>query len=142
MAEITTKENETGEIVIETASKPNVLSEEQKQKKREEDARLAQSLKNVTHYITTPAGLPPYDLEGEDYESVRDWVSKIKTTGNHTVQSCQFWVKYFYDPFQEKEKWRAVRNLIEERHSDLSLPHFPYKKIEYKKPEQITWGRE
>ena len=30
MAEITTKENETGEIVIETASKPNVLSEEQK----------------------------------------------------------------------------------------------------------------
>ena len=30
MAEITTKENETGEIVIETASKPTVLSEEQK----------------------------------------------------------------------------------------------------------------
>ena len=29
MAEITTKENETGVIVIETASKPNVLSEEQ-----------------------------------------------------------------------------------------------------------------
>ena len=30
MAEITTKENETGEIVIETASKPTVLTEEQK----------------------------------------------------------------------------------------------------------------
>ena len=94
--------------VTRTGAKPTrkqrkvILSDEEKAKRRAEDERLAEQLRNVTSYITTPAGTPPYGLEGDDYESVKDWVSKIKTTGNHSVQSCQYWVKYFYDPFNKK----------------------------------------
>ena len=118
-------------------TKKIILSDEQKAKRREEDTRLAEQLKNVVHYITTPAGVPPYDLEGDDYESVRDWVSKIKTTGHHSVQSCQYWVKYFYDPFEQKDQWKAVRTLIKERYQDLGIPDFPHPKVDYKKVDQL-----
>ena len=134
--------------VTKTGAKPTrkqrkiVLTDEEKAKRRAEDERLAEQLKNITSYITTPAGLPPYELEGDDYESIRDWVAQIKTTGNHSVQSCQFWVKYFYDPFEQKEQWRAVRNVIQERHKDLGIPHFPYKpfdKSTVDKKKLIGW---
>ena len=140
MARIRRKVTKTG--THRKKQKKIVLTDEQRAKRREEDARLAQELKSITHYITTPAGLPPYELEGDDFESIRDWVSKLKTTGAHTVQSCQFWVKYFYDPFNEKDQWRAVRNTIEEKHQDLGLPHFPAPKIDYAKVKQMTWGQE
>jgi len=134
--------------VTRTGAKPTrkqrkvILSDEEKAKRRAEDERLAQQLRNVTSYITTPAGTPPYDLEGDDYESVKDWVSKIKTTGNHSVQSCQYWVKYFYDPFQQKTQWKAVRAMILENHEDFGIPNFPMPKYDPKsvdRSKMIGW---
>ena len=124
--------------VTRTGAKPTrkqrkiVLTDEQKAKRRAEDEALAKQLKNITSYITTPAGTPPYDLEGDDLESIRDWVSKIKTTGNHSVQSCQFWVKYFYDQFDQRDQWRAVRKVILDNHKDFGIPHFPMPKFDPK----------
>ena len=134
--------------VTRTGAKPTrrqrkvVLTDEEKAKRKAEDERLAERLKNVVSYITTPAGTPPYDLEGDDYESIRDWVSKIKSTDNHSVQSCQYWVKYFYDPFQQKEQWRSVRKTIEDNFKDFGLPHFPpstYKATAADKKNRIGW---
>lgn len=134
--------------VTRTGAKPTrkqrkvILSDEEKAKRRAEDEALARQLKNVVSYITTPAGLPPYDLEGDDYESIRNWVGQIKTTGNHSVQSCQFWVKYFYDPFEQKEQWRAVRAIIKERCQDLGIPDFPPPKFDASKVDKkkmIGW---
>ena len=137
--------------VTRTGAKPTrrqrkvVLTDEEKAKRRAEDERLAAQLRNVVSYITTPAGIPPYDLEGDDYDSIRDWVGKIKTTGNHSVQSCQYWVKYFYDPFQQKDQWRAVRKSIEDNHQELGIPHFPYRPLDKKsidKKGRIGWEEE
>ena len=137
--------------VTRTGAKPTrrtkkiILTDEEKAKRRAEDERLAERLKNVTSYITTPAGSPPYDLEGDDYESIRDWVSKIKSTDNHSVQSCQYWVKYFYDPFKQKEQWRAVRKVIEDNHGEFGIPHFPPPKFDPKtvnKKKLIGWDDE
>ena len=134
--------------VTRTGAKPTrkqrkvILSDEEKAKRRAEDERLAQQLRNVTSYITTPAGTPPYGLEGDDYESVKDWVSKIKTTGNHSVQSCQYWVKYFYDPFQQKAQWKSVRAMILENHEDFGIPNFPMPKYDPKsvdRSKMIGW---
>ena len=134
--------------VTRTGAKPTrkqrkvILSDEEKAKRRAEDERLAQQLRNVTSYITTPAGTPPYGLEGDDYESVKDWVSKIKTTGNHSVQSCQYWVKYFYDPFQQKDQWKSVRAMILENHEDFGIPNFPMPKYDPKnvdRSKMIGW---
>ena len=133
--------------VTRTGAKPTrkqrkvVLTDEQKAKRRAEDEKLAEQLKNVTSYIVTPAGTPPYDLEGDDVESIRDWVEKIKTTGHHSVQSCQYWVKYFYDPFRQKEQWRAVRKTIEDNFKEFGLPHFPpvYEKTKIDKSKMIGW---
>ena len=122
--------------VTRTGAKPTrkqrkiTLSDEEKAKRRAEDEALAKRLRNVVSYITTPAGTPPYDLEGDDVESIRDWVQKIKSTGPHSVQSCQYWVKYFYDPFQQKEQWRSVRNTIEENFKEFGLPNFPPPKFD------------
>ena len=122
--------------VTRTGAKPTrkqrkiILSDEEKAKRRAEDEALAKQLRNVTSYIVTPAGTPPYDLEGDDVESIRDWVEKIKTTGHHSVQSCQYWVKYFYDPFKQKEQWRSVRNTIEENFKEFGLPNFPPPKFD------------
>ena len=134
--------------VTRTGAKPTrkqrkiILSDEEKAKRRAEDEALARQLKNVVSYITTPAGLPPYDLEGDDYESIRNWVGQIKTTGNHSVQSCQFWVKYFYDPFEQKEQWRAVRAIIKDKCQDLGIPDFPHPKFDASKVDKkklIGW---
>ena len=134
--------------VTRTGAKPTrkqrkiVLSDEEKAKRRAEDEALARQLKNVVSYITTPAGVPPYDLEGDDYESIRDWVGQIKTTGNHSVQSCQYWVKYFYDPFKQKDQWKSVRAKIKEKAEDLGLPDFPPPKFDPKsvdRKKMIGW---
>ena len=134
--------------VTRTGAKPTrkqrkvILSDEEKAKRRAEDEALARQLKNVVSYITTPAGLPPYDLEGDDYESIRNWVGQIKTTGNHSVQSCQFWVKYFYDPFQQKDQWKSVRAMILENHEDFGVPNFPMPKYDPKtvdRSKMIGW---
>ena len=134
--------------VTRTGAKPTrktkkiILSDEEKAKRRAEDEATARKLRNVVNYITTPAGLPPYDLEGDDYDSVKAWVSKIKTTGNHSVQSCQYWVKYFYDPFQQKDQWKAVRAMILEKYEDLGIPNFPIPKWDPKsvdKSKMIGW---
>ena len=134
--------------VTRTGAKPTrkqrkvILTDEEKAKRRAEDERLAEQLRNVTSYITTPAGAPPYDLEGDDYQSVKDWVSKIKTTGNHSVQSCQYWVKYFYDPFQQKDQWKSVRAMILENHEDFGVPNFPMPKYDPKtvdRSKMIGW---
>ena len=138
MARIRRKVTRTG--THRKKQKKIVLTDAQRAKRKEEDARMAQELKGVPHYITTPAGSPPYDLEGEDLDSIREWVTKLKTTGQHTVQSCQYWVRYFYDPFLEKEKYRAVRNLLEENHQDLGLAHFPIPKFVGEKPKKMKWG--
>ena len=134
--------------VTRTGAKPTrkqrkiVRTEEQIAKQRAEDEALARQLKNVVSYIIAPAGAPPYDLEGDDYESIKNWVGKIKTTGHHSVQSCQYWVKYFYDPFQQKDQWKSVRSSIKENCQDLGLPDFPPPSFDPKsvdKKKMIGW---
>ena len=131
--------------VTRTGAKPTrkqrkvILSDEEKAKRRAEDEALAKQLRNVKSYIIAPAGTPPSDLEGDDLESVRDWVNKIKSTDNHSVQSCQYWVKYFYDPFQQKEQWKAVRALIKENHQEFGIPDIPPPNVKYEKVENQGW---
>ena len=95
-------------------------------KRRAADELLAQRLRNRVSHIIVPAGVPPYDLEGDDLESISTWVANLKKTGAHTVQSCQFWVKYFYDPFQQKQQWLDVRKVILDNHKDFGIPNLPY----------------
>ena len=101
------------------------LTEAQIARKRAEDELMAQRLRNRVQHIIIPAGLPPFDLEGDDLESISQWVSKLKTTGHHTVQSCQWWTKYFYDPFDQKQQWRDVRQKILDNHKELGIPNIP-----------------
>lgn len=117
--------------LTQTGAKPSrktrkvILTDEQKAKRKEEDQKLAESLKNVTSYIIAPAGKPPYDLEGTDMQSIEDWVSKIKGTGNHTVQSCQYWVRYFYDMSNPdtKKQYKEVCAKILINHTELGIPN-------------------
>ena len=103
-----------------------VLSEQEIAKRRAEDRALGEQLSRQKQYTVIAAGTPPYDLEGEDLDSIKEWVKKLQTTKvNHTVQSCQFWVKYFFDPFQQKEQWIAVRKLILDNHEELGLTNLP-----------------
>ena len=118
--------------VTRTGAKPRkktkkiVLTDEQIAKRRAEDEALARQLRNVKNWIVAPAGVPPHELEGDDYESVADWVKKLKANNSgHTVQSCQYWVKYFYDPFQQKDQWKAVRKIIEDNHETFGIPNLP-----------------
>ena len=118
--------------VTRTGAKPKkktkkiVLTDEQIAKRRAEDLALGEQLSRVKQYTVVAAGLPPYDLEGDSLEDVSTWVGKLRTTKvNHTVQSCQFWVKYFFDPFKQKEQWVAVRKLILDNHEELGLPNLP-----------------
>ena len=109
-----------------------IMTDEQKEKRRAADVALGAQLSRVKQYTVTPAGLPPHDLEGDDLQSVSDWVSKIKNSKiHHTVQSCQFWVKYFFCPFEQKDQWNSVRSLIEDNHEMLGLPNIPRAKIDY-----------
>ena len=133
--------------VTRTGAKPTkrqkkiTLSDEQIEKQREADAELAKELSKIKHYTVVPAGLPPYDLEGDDYDSIFNWVQQIKSTGNHSVQSCQFWVKYFYDPFQQKDQWRAVRQVILDNHEKFGIPNIEYDKTPSKidRSKMIGW---
>ena len=117
--------------ITRTGAKPSkkvkkiILSDEEKAKQRAEDEALATHLKSVTNWIIAPAGKPTYDLEGDDYESVKDWVLKLKASDSHTVQSCQYWVRYFYDPFQQKEQYKAVRQIIADNHETFGIPNLP-----------------
>ena len=111
-------------------TKKVVLTDQQIAKRRAEDAALGEQLSKQKQYIVIAAGTPPYDLEGDDLESVKEWVGKLKTTKvNHTVQSVQFWVKYYYDPFLEKDMWRHVRQIIEDNCGVLGLPNLPRQKL-------------
>lgn len=107
--------------------KTKELTEAQIARRRAEDELMAQRLKNRVSHIIIPAGIPPYDLEGDDIEAIGDWVAKIKGTGAHTVQSCQYWVKYFYDPSDrdQKPQWLDVRKKILDNHKELGIPNFP-----------------
>ena len=118
--------------VTRTGAKPKkktkkiVLTDEQIAKRRAEDKVLGGQLSKVKQYTVIAAGLPPYDLEGDTLEDIKKWIDKLNTTKvNHTVQSIQFWVKYFYDPFQQKEQWKAVRKLILDNHESLGIPNIP-----------------
>ena len=106
------------------------LTDEQRARQRAQDELMAQRLRNRVSHTIIPAGAPPYDLEGDDIESIGDWVSKIKKTGNHTVQSCQYWVKYFYDPsnLDQKPQWLDVRKKILDNHKEFGIPNLPYNK--------------
>ena len=124
--------------VVRTGAKPRKrerkvveLTEQQRAKRRAEDELLAQRLRNRVSHIIIPAGAPPYDLEGDDVEAIGDWVAKIKGTGAHTVQSCQYWVKYFYDPSDrdQKPQWLDVRKKILDNHKDFGIPNLPYNKL-------------
>ena len=115
--------------VTRTGAKPSkkvkkiILSDEEKAKRRAEDEALATHLKSVTNWIIAPAGKPTYDLEGDDFESVKDWVLKLKASDSHTVQSCQYWVRYFYDPFGQKEQYKTVRQIIMDNHETFGIPN-------------------
>ena len=107
------------------------LTDQERVKRRAEDELLAHRLRNRVSHIIIPAGAPPYDLEGDDLESIGSWVSNIKKTGAHTVQSCQYWVKYFYDPSDrdQKPQWLDVRKKILDNHKELGIPNLPYNKL-------------
>ena len=104
------------------------LTDVQIARKRAEDMALAQRLRARVSHIIIPAGVPPSDLEADDLESITNWVTDIKKTGHHTVQSCQYWVKYFYDPSDrdQKPQWLEVRKNILDNHKQLGLPNIPY----------------
>ena len=134
--------------ITRTGAKPSrktkkiVLTEQEKAKRKAEDAALAKQLKNVKNWIVAPAGKPTHDLEGDDYDSVADWVSKLKNADSHTVQSCQYWVKYFFDPFEQKEQWKAVRKIIADNHETFGIPNLPsvkYVPSKEDKKYQIGW---
>ena len=102
------------------------LTDLQIAKQRAEDQALGEQLSKIKQYTVIAAGEPPHDLEGDTLEDVAEWVSKLKKTKvNHTVQSCQFWVKYFFNPFDQKAQWKAVRALIVDNHEALGLPNLP-----------------
>ena len=134
--------------ITRTGAKPSkkikkvILTEQEKAKRRADDEVLARQLRNVRNWIIAPAGKPPYDLEGDDYDSIKSWIAKIKNTGDHTVQSCQYWVKYFYDPFQQKEQWLKVRNTIEKHCETFGIPNLPkpvFKASKEDKKNRIGW---
>ena len=134
--------------VTRTGAKPSrkvkkiILSDEEKAKRKAQDEALATHLKSVTNWIIAPAGKPTYDLEGDDLESVKDWVSKLKAVDAHTVQSCQYWVKYFFDPFEQKEQWKAVRKIIVDNHEAFGIPNLPpvkYVPTKEDKKSRIGW---
>ena len=60
--------------ITRTGAKPTkkrkviTLTDEEKAKRRAEDEALARQLRSVKNWIVAPAGAPPYDLEGDDYE--------------------------------------------------------------------------
>jgi hypothetical protein len=129
--------------VTRTGAKPThkikkiVLTDEQKDKRRAADIALGAQLSKVKQYTVVPAGLPPHDLEGDDMESISTWVSKLRNSKtNHTVQSCQFWVKYFFCPFDQKDQWKSVRGLIEDNHEMLGLPNIPRAKFDPSKVDR------
>ena len=107
------------------------LTDQERAKRRAEDELLAQRLRNRVSHIIVPAGAPPFELEGNDLESIENWVAKIKKTGAHTVQSCQYWVKYFYDPCDrdQKPQWLDVRKKILDNHKEFGIPNLPYNKL-------------
>lgn len=125
MARIRRKITKTGAQPRKRERKVVELTDAQIARKRQEDEALAQKLRGVVHHIVTPAGLPPFQLEGDDIESIGAWVEQIKGTGPHTVQSCQFWVKYFYDPFEQKSQWLDVRQKILDNHVEFGIPNIP-----------------
>ena len=106
------------------------LTEAQRARQKAADELLAQRLRNRVSHTIIPAGTPPYDLEGDDLESIGGWISKLKKTENHTVQSCQYWVKYFYDPSDrdQKPQWLDVRKKILDNHKEFGIPNIPYNK--------------
>tara|TARA_Y100000593_G_scaffold25286_1_gene50572 strand:- start:545 stop:967 length:423 start_codon:yes stop_codon:yes gene_type:complete len=111
-------------------TKKVVLTDQQIAKRRAEDRALGEQLSRQKQYIVIAAGAPPHDLEGDDLDSIKEWVDKLKSAGvNHTVQSVQFWVKYYYDPFLEKDMWRHVRQIIEDNHEVLGIPNLPRPKF-------------
>lgn len=129
--------------VTRTGAKPTrkikkiVLTDEQKEKRKAADIALGAQLSKVKQYTVVPAGLPPHDLEGDDIESISEWVGKLRNSKtNHTVQSCQFWVKYFFCPFDQKEQWKAVRQLIEDNHQSLGIPNIPRAKFDASKVDR------
>ena len=131
MGRIRRKVTRTGAKPRKRQRKVVELTDEQRARQRAQDELLAQRLRNRVSHTIIPAGAPPYDLEGDDLESIQDWVSKIKKTGNHTVQSCQYWVKYFYDPSDrdQKPQWLDVRKKILDNHKDFGIPNLPYNKL-------------
>ena len=123
-------------------TKKIILTEQEKAKRKAEDEALAKQLRNVKNWIIAPSGKPTFDLEGDDYESVAAWVGKLKKTDAHTVQSCQYWVKYFFDPFEQKDQWKAVRNMIEDNHETFGIPNLPRPKFtpsKENKKSRIGW---
>ena len=134
--------------VTRTGAKPSrkikkiILSDEEKAKRKAQDVALATHLKSVTNWIIAPAGKPTHDLEGEDLDSVSTWVAKLKETAPHTVQSCQYWVKYFFDPFEQKDQWKAVRKIISDNHELFGIPNLPpakYVPTKDDKRKQVGW---
>lgn len=123
MARIRRKITKTGAQPRKRERKVVELTDSQLEKQRRDDEALAKQLRSVVHHIVAPAGIPPYELEGDDIESIRTWVEQIKKTGPHTVQSCQYWVKYFYDFATQKEQWRDVRQKILDNHVAWNLPN-------------------
>ena len=126
MGRIRRKVTRTGAKPRKRERKVVELTDEQRARQRAADELLAQKLRNRISHIIVPAGAPPYDLEGDDLQSISDWIDRIKGTGHHTVQSCQFWVKYFYDPFQQKQQWLDVRKKILDNHQEFGIPNIPY----------------
>jgi len=129
--------------VTRTGAKPTrkvkkiILTDEEKDKRRAADIALGAQLSKIKQYTVVAAGTPPYDLEGDTLEDVSTWVGKLRNTKvNHTVQSCQFWVKYFFCPFDQKDQWKSVRGLIEENHEMLGLPNIPRAKFDESKVDR------
>jgi hypothetical protein len=117
-------------------TKKIVLTDQEIAKRRAEDKALGEQLSRVKQYTVIAAGEPPHDLEGDTIEDVAEWIGKLKETKvNHTVQSCQFWVKYFFNPFDQKEQWKAVRKLIIDNHETLGLPNLP--PVKYKDETKV-----
>ena len=65
--------------------------------------------------IMTPSGPCPYNLEGKDMASVKEWVNKLNTKfvgQNYSWEAYRYWIRHTYDIHGPDFK-EAVANLKE-----------------------------
>lgn len=75
----------------------------------------------LRHKITTPAGRPPFELEGTEPSLIDEWAKKIAASGPYTINAIQYWVRYFYGTGTPEHK--VIRQYLKESATRLKIPY-------------------